>query len=934
MTDPAQARPSPPAEDADGAAKAAAAAARAGTVLRGKWQVDALIGIGGMAAVYSATHRGNGRRAALKILHAEFARDAMIRERFLREAYVGNKIPHAGRVEVFDDDVAEDGAPFLVMELLEGETLAALWKRLGRRLPVVPALDIAEQLLDFLSVCHGQGIVHRDLKPANIVITHDRTVKVLDFGVAQLRDSTTTEHTRAGTALGTPSYMSPEQARGLGDKLDGRADLFSVGAILYALLSGKRLNSGRNNDEALIMAATQPASSVVRVAPDLPVEVIALVDKALAWDRRARFADAAEMRTAVLAALEKLGGRRAQRRKAELDVEDVTADASEQDDALGAAAPAAVSLVAAEDDPAVERLRSIFRQVERVLPSVRQYGWSHPETERKLRSGFEEIASALAEAPDTLHWAVRPYSFAHRDREIWEPTAPLDTVPYGLFEAGVREMRFEPGFAEAELRRLLGVMLIDPATELAPEDDLATVLWELELPHVRVECADGFAEGGAAAREAFFEEADRIEALADRAAKTARAEARAMSVQTDRGELAADPIAASLAIDPTTRVALATALAVPTERWTERYVDALVDALVETKRRGDLELVLAPLAASAADMIVSGRASLALSLHGALREVLAARVRGAGSEDGRALAAAVGRAMFGGNVLPLAIKAIEATREDDPARAPLAAVVSMGLAVAPPEEAPRVLAALPLVADERLRGPMLEFLVRSSDEAGAREIAKQIGALAPELARAILAALAHLASPTARAIVVALTEGGDPLMRLEAVLSQAASTGAPDAVRGELARLVDDAREDVRLAVLRAIAARGVKELGPLLVRRIEEPSFHGLSTEERHETLRALFALHPTRAEQLVIELLSQRQVLKNEARDRTRAIAAELLGEHGTSAEAMQSLAAAAKGWWGISDELKAAAQAAAKAIEERRRAAPGGRAPGGER
>jgi hypothetical protein len=820
------------------------------------------------------------------------------------------------------------------MELLEGETLAALWKRLGRRLPVVPALDIAEQLLDFLSVCHGQGIVHRDLKPANIVITHDRTVKVLDFGVAQLRDATTTEHTRAGTALGTPSYMSPEQARGLGDKLDGRADLFSVGAILYALLSGKRLNTGRNNDEALIMAATQPASSVARVAPDLAVDVIALVDKALAWDRRARFADAAEMRVAVLAALEKLGSRRAQRRKTELDVEDVTADAAEQDDAPAGASPADVSLVAAEDDPAVERLRSIFRQIERVLPSVRQYGWSHPETERKVRASFEEIASALAEAPDTLRWAVRPYSFAHRDREIWEPTAPLDTVPYGLFEAGVREMRFEPGFAEVELRRLLAVMLIDPATELAPEDDLATVLWELELPHVRVECADGFAEGGAAAREAFFEEADRIEALADRAAKTARAEAHAMSVQTDRGGLVADPIAASLAIDPTTRAALATALAVPTERWTERYVDALVDALVETRRRGDLDLVLAPLAASAADMIVSGRASLALSLHGALLEVLAARVRGAGSDDARAIAAAVGRAMFGGNALPLALKAVEGTREEEPARAALAAVITMGLAVASAEEAPRVLAALPLAADDRLRAPMLEFLVRCADDAGAREIAKQIGALAPDLARAILATLAaspNAQGPTVRAIVLALTEGGDPLMRLEAVLAQAAT---PDAVRAELVRLVDDAREDVRLAVLRAVAARGVKELGPLLVRRIEEPAFHGLSTEERHETLRALFAMHPARAEQLVIELLSQRQVLKNEARDRTRAIAAELMGEHGTSAEAMQSLAAAAKGWWGISDELKGAAQAAAKAIEERRRATSSARAPGGER
>jgi hypothetical protein len=740
-------------------------------------------------------------------------------------------------------------------------------------------------------------------------------VKVLDFGVAQLRDATSTEHTRAGTALGTPSFMSPEQARGLGDKLDGRADLFSVGAILYALLSGTRLHAGRNNDEALILAATQPAPSVARVAPDLPVEVIALIDKALAWDRRQRFADAAEMRAAVRALLEKHGVRRPARPSSA--VAGYTGDVGEADleDAPPEETAAPESLIAAEDDPAVERLRSIFRQLERVLPSVRQYGWAHPETERKVRAAFEEIAAALVEAPETLAWSVRAYSFAHRGREVWEPPAPLDVVPYGFFQAGLREMKLLPGLSEPELRRLLATMLLDPALDLAPEDDLATVLWELELPHVRFECADGFAEGGAAQREAFFEEADRLEALAARAAEAARAEARAMTVQTDQAGLAEDPIAAALAIDPTTRAALGTALAVPNDRWTERYVDALVDALLETRRAGDAELVLAPLAASVADWIVAGRAGVAVSMLSALLQGIGARVRG---EEARATSTTIERAIFGGQTLALALQALS-SQPDEAARAPLVAIAARALSIAPPSELPRVLAALPLTADERLREPMLVFLARAAQPTDAGAVAQRVGELDADLAAAVLAGLAALPHEGARAIVGALGEGTDPLLRLSAALSRASS---PQELRAELTRAIEDAREDVRLAGLRAVAARGLKELGPPLVHRAEDASFHALSADERREILRALFALHPSRAERLAIELLSQRQLIKNEARERSRAIAAQVLGELAATGESLAALANAAKGGWGTSDELKHSALAATKAIEERTR------------
>jgi serine/threonine protein kinase len=272
--------------------------ARVGTVIKGKWKIDALLGVGGMAAVYAASHR-NGQRAALKILHADFAREKTICERFLREAYVSNKVNHGATVQVLDDDVTEQGEPFLIMELLEGETVRDAWKKSGRTMPVGRVLQICERVLDCLASCHAIKVIHRDLKPANIFILKDDEIRVLDFGVAQMRDATS-ERTATGTALGTPAYMSPEQAMGLVDQLDGRADLFSVGAMMHALITGHRINNGRTEQEALVMAATKPVPSVARLAPHLPIELIKVIDKSLAWDRRNRYQDAREMQKAVL----------------------------------------------------------------------------------------------------------------------------------------------------------------------------------------------------------------------------------------------------------------------------------------------------------------------------------------------------------------------------------------------------------------------------------------------------------------------------------------------------------------------------------------------------------------------------------------------------------------------------------------------------------
>src|SRR5688572_8798492 len=160
---------------------------RVGVTLKEKWTLDELVGVVGMAAVYSATHR-NGMRVAVKMLHTELSVDPEVRSRFLREGYLANKVDHAGAVAVLDDETAEDGAVFLVMELLEGETLAHRFERKARTLLIEEVLLIADKVLDILAAAHDKHIVHRDIKPDNIFLTRAGDVKVLDFGIARLRE--------------------------------------------------------------------------------------------------------------------------------------------------------------------------------------------------------------------------------------------------------------------------------------------------------------------------------------------------------------------------------------------------------------------------------------------------------------------------------------------------------------------------------------------------------------------------------------------------------------------------------------------------------------------------------------------------------------------------------------------------------------------------
>jgi eukaryotic-like serine/threonine-protein kinase len=272
-----------------------------------KYEIVRVIGRGGMGTVYEALNTTIGKRVAMKFVDAEMAQSKDSVARFQREAEAASAVESAHIVEIFDSGVGDDGIPYIVMELLRGEDLGHRIKRCGR-LEINEAVHIVAQILRGLHRAHEAGIVHRDLKPDNIFLV-DRDddqsfAKILDFGISKVqRQGGVPVHTltRQGTVLGTPFYMSPEQAQALPD-IDGRTDLWSVGAILYECLTGRPPYSGTSYEQVIVNICMRDAEDVRAHNPAVPEAIAHVIAKALARDRRERFAAAREVLEALKAA--------------------------------------------------------------------------------------------------------------------------------------------------------------------------------------------------------------------------------------------------------------------------------------------------------------------------------------------------------------------------------------------------------------------------------------------------------------------------------------------------------------------------------------------------------------------------------------------------------------------------------------------------------
>jgi serine/threonine-protein kinase len=271
-----------------------------GATLADTYRITRVVGEGGMGRVYEAQHtRLQHRRFAIKVMHAEYARYPELVQRFQREAEAASRVRHDNVIEVYDVGRTPEGRPYLVSELLEGDDLGALLKA-ERKLGPGLAVHVIRQVCAALGAAHAHSVVHRDVKPENVFLLGDRSrphVKILDFGISKVDSAAGTNLTRTGMVMGTPAYMPPEQARG--EKVDHRADVYSAGAILYRLVTGRTPFDTDDAASAITAVLTEEPPRPRAISPDVPEALELVIERAMAKDPDQRHASMLELSEAL-----------------------------------------------------------------------------------------------------------------------------------------------------------------------------------------------------------------------------------------------------------------------------------------------------------------------------------------------------------------------------------------------------------------------------------------------------------------------------------------------------------------------------------------------------------------------------------------------------------------------------------------------------------
>jgi hypothetical protein len=273
-----------------------------GRLVDGRYRVTRCIGAGGMGSVYEASQEAMGRRVALKVLHVQLAKSADVLRRFRNEARASATLGHPAIAKAYDFGRTEDGAPFIAMELLEGRNLGEVLEAEGP-LSFERAVAIADQIAGALGAAHSASVVHRDVKPENVMILDgpppDR-VKVLDFGISKFADGQTSVATRTGTFLGSPSYMAPEQIHDA-SRADARTDIYALGAVIYAMLTGRPMFSHSSLPMLIIAITNNAPEPLASLRPDTPAALLELVEHLTHKDPEKRPQTMAEVRAAIAA---------------------------------------------------------------------------------------------------------------------------------------------------------------------------------------------------------------------------------------------------------------------------------------------------------------------------------------------------------------------------------------------------------------------------------------------------------------------------------------------------------------------------------------------------------------------------------------------------------------------------------------------------------
>jgi len=736
-----------------------------------------------------------------------------------------------------------------------------------------------------------------------------------------------------------------------------------------------------------VMAATRPAPSLARVV-EAPIPVVQLVDRALAFESSKRFQNATEMRAAVQAARQSLSGVPSQPAAAgrratavasgvvpvgaaappgqppaappEAALHATAAVGPGQPAASGSpSAPAAgvatpTTMVRSKQDDKiilydasfstkqnVEDMTELFGQLEKFLHAKRQYGPDHPEVSRRADRLFAHAASALLRTEVALAWNVTPYAFVAGDAVLWEPRAPFDRIPYQLFSDGIRLLALLPGLVDQEWVSLLRMLTLDRATEMAPEDDFVTMLWDACFDHVTYHAIDSFAQGDAAERAEFERMTAEIVKLANfdasfqledswhesrtghgskadperqrdtlvglLAGDESDTEARARAAAVHEASFAAGATTdTALDVDPATAQVLGTRIDSDTQSTGERFVAVAARTYQTLCQEGNTAVVASPLR-GAVDRLAEAKPEMAiamvLSLANAVREEQLPEdtefVRG--RLVGDLVSPATMRTILKGATKPGSNQQVFASGLERL----LAHVDDSHVAV--------VIDCIPEITDPTITDQLIEYLSRTG-RGHEHELGGMFADANVELGLALVRVLAALPTPESRQAISMAAHSPHPVVRIEA-LGHVEGVSS-ERLREELRGLIEDHDAAVRLAALRAMEHHSIRVAGPFLVLRIKSEQFDKLPFEERTQALSTLATLAPNRAEPVCVALLQDQRMVSSESHEQSRAAAAEILGRISASKPVVQLLEDASTKRWRSSERVRAAA---AKALEQ---------------
>lgn len=497
-----------------------------GAVVGDKWRIRRRLGAGDLAVVFEAV-APDGRSAAVHVLRPELAQDEQLATGFLRAAR--EPWGHEDSVRILANGRLPDGAPYVVGELLEGETVARLVARRARGVSPTEALRIVRDALVVLESAHEADVVHGDLSPRRLFVSEDGTVKLMGFGLAPVRQRAA-ELGALESALEV-AFAAPERLRGGPASVVG--DLWSMSAVLFRLITGELVYGGDTTEQQRASAAERAPRSLAAIVPGAPDILLRLLERGLAIDPQLRFQSARDMRAATnqalviprLATLRSLyelesippaSGPVSTRQPDSAGVVQVeskrdggvvlqpatslvpgparaTRGTADTMPAMPAARTPSPRLSADDVEGLIEALRALFLALETAVATRRHAGPGHPGTQRALTRVLEHMQALHAGANVLVGWSVTPRGFVLGGKTVWEPEGELERIPAELFAGGVRRLELAPGMESEELERLVDAL--QPGATDAQElgGGLATLIRVQAFAHLSAQLADAFA---------------------------------------------------------------------------------------------------------------------------------------------------------------------------------------------------------------------------------------------------------------------------------------------------------------------------------------------------------------------------------------------------------------------------------------------------------